>query len=79
MTLETIVYTLPASWASALINNDESGLEIDDIVQLNWFMKGEGLGSPINVSDGEEFDSFHDARGYGVLPCDCLDYTFLQP
>ena len=31
-TIETFAYTLPAHWASALINDDYSGLEDDSIV-----------------------------------------------
>jgi hypothetical protein len=79
MSIETIVYTLPAAWASALVNDDRTGLDADEIIDLNRFMKGENLGSPVNVSDNEEFNPFHDARGYGVLPCDCLEYTFYMP
>ena len=79
MSIETTVYTLPSHWASALINDDQTGLEVDDIVQLNQFMRGEGLGAPLDISEEGNFCVFHDARGYGVLPCDCSDYTFPAP
>ena len=79
MSIETTVYTLPSHWACALINDDQTGLEVDDIVQLNQFMRGEGLGAPLDISEEGHFCVFHDARGYGVLPCDCSDYTFPAP
>lgn len=74
--METLTYRLPAHWASALINGDTSGLEPDDEAQLDAFMAGEELSSPIDVGEEEFFCTYHDAKGYGILACDCLDYTF---
>ncbi len=79
MSIETTVYTLPSHWAPALVNDDQTGLEVDEIVQLNRFMKGEGLGAPLDVSEEGNFMTYHDARSYGVLPCECLEYTFPAP
>jgi hypothetical protein len=74
--METITYRLPACWASALINDDTSGLEDADKAQLDAFMAGEGLTWPLDVGEEEFFCKYHDAQPYGVLACDCLDYVF---
>lgn len=74
--METTTYTLPAHWASALINDDRTGLEDDDERQLDALMAGEGLPAPLSCSDESFFCTYHDARPYGVLACDCLEYVF---
>ena len=75
--IKTIDYTLPAFWASYLINGDSSGLEDKEAAQIDAFLTGEGLRDPLGCSeDNGNFCTFHDARPYGVLACDCLTYTF---
>lgn len=37
--MKTETYILPEYWASALINNDYSGLEHDDIAQIENFIE----------------------------------------
>jgi hypothetical protein len=81
--METIIYRLPSFWASALFNGDYSGLEDIDAEILDTFLKAEELGSPLgidgdNEEDGPEtiFCTYHDARPYGILACDCYDYIF---
>jgi hypothetical protein len=81
--METTTYTLPAHWASALFNGDLTGLDDADEESLMRLIAGEGLPDPIGiVGDDPEhgpeasFVTYHDARPYGVLACDCLEYIF---
>lgn len=74
--MKTTIYTLPAHWASALVNGDTTGLEEDDEEAMMRVIAGEGLPDPVSVSDSPEFRTYHDAWPYGVLACDCLEYTF---
>jgi hypothetical protein len=79
-TIEPRTYWLPDHWAPALFNDDSTGLEDEDLEQLEAFLKGENLGAPIGFeeSEGEEpaFMRYHDAQPYGVLATDCLPYLF---
>lgn len=77
--MDTITYTLPAHWASALINADFTGLDEADADQLDALHSGEQLGHCLSCSDEPFFCTYHDARSYGVLACDCLEFTFPQP
>ena len=73
--MKTETYTLPAFWASALVNGDYSGLEDDDEAHLvAWLAAHPGLGSCLSCTEEAEFRKHHDAPG--VLACDCLDFTF---
>lgn len=78
--VETIQYTLPTYWASALINGDESGLEQEDQDALGAFiqhmLQEHGQCHCVDCTEEPEFTRYHDARPYGVLACDCLEYTF---
>ena len=74
--METKTYWLPAHWASALINGDTTGLDDADENMLDWVMTAEGLPAPIDCGEEPEFLKYHDAQPYGVLACDCLEYTF---
>lgn len=72
--LRTVKFTLPAYWASALINSDNSGMSDEDEVALNqWLDAHLEIGPVLSCSDESEFRAFHDAPG---LACDCLVYTF---
>lgn len=73
--MKTQTFTLPAFWASALINGDESGLEPDEQTQLDQWLKDNKPGYCIDVSSDESFTQWHDARDY-VLACDCAEFTF---
>jgi hypothetical protein len=77
--MKTIKLTLPEFWASALINGDYSGLEDDEVQELEqWlsFAKNEGYGFCLDVNtDERSFIQYHDASAW-VLACDCLEYTF---
>jgi len=79
--LQQTTYTLPAHWASVLINLDYSGLSDEEENQLDSFIDsefGEHLFCTVNVSEDAEpaFCKYHDAQLYGVLACDCLEFTF---
>ena len=76
-TIETITYTLPAHWASALINGDESGFSDEESEALEAWLNHEGVGACVDVSQESFFSAFHDARFY-VLACDCLEFTFIK-
>ena len=74
--LESITYTLPAHWASYLINNDASGINGSDKAQADKFLIENGLPWPVSCSDEAYFDKHPDCGG---LPCSVLDYSFLLP
>jgi hypothetical protein len=73
---------LPAHWASALVNGDYTSFDDsnpDDIKEQSTIAQIEDLfGSCTGVSDTPEFRVHHDASADGVLPCDCLTYTFIS-
>jgi len=73
--MKTIKFTLPDFWASALINDDASGLDDDEHDQLNEWLLNVKPGHCLSVSDEYKFTKYHDARDY-VLACDCLEYIF---
>jgi hypothetical protein len=75
--IETITYILPAHWASALINGDESGFTDEESEALEAWLTYENAGSCFDVSFVPFFSSTHDARFY-VLACDCLEFTFAK-
>lgn len=51
---------LPAHWASALINGDESGLEDDEVAELNEYLEGHPEhAQPTGVSERTEIKVFH--------------------
>jgi hypothetical protein len=81
--VELITYWLQDHWASALFNDDSSGLEPEDLEQLEAFIEGEGLSWPLGFEEEEEgeevspsFMRYHDAQPYGVLAAMCLPYVF---
>ena len=68
-------FTLPAHWAPALINGDETGLMDDEQEQLMAFLSNEGFPQFHDCTDEPGFVTYHEARPYGVLACDCLEFT----
>lgn len=70
--ITTATYSMPAHWASYLINGDASGLDDDDIAQADAAIKDIGLGSPVDVSESD----FRRGGDYGSLAGDYADYTF---
>lgn len=73
--MKSITYTLPAYWASYLINGDDSGLA-DELERgkIDDFLRREGLSGPVSCSDESYFAWRNDAMNLG---CNVLDYTFL--
>lgn len=77
--------TLPAHWASYLINGDDSSFFLnhdqgdEEIGLVERLLKSEGVGHCVSCSDESEFRRYHDATRYGELAGDCLTYTFEMP
>ena len=76
--IDTYTYTLPSHWAPALVNGDWSGLSETDEEKLRTVIANEGLSDAVSVDDEPGFMTYHDARPYGVLACDCSTYTFFE-
>lgn len=79
MGIDSYTYTLPSHWAPALINGDMTGLDEHDQEALLRLIFNEGLSDAVSVDDEPGFMTYHDARPYGVLACDCSTYTFFEP
>lgn len=75
--MKTTTYTLPAHWACALINGDESGMEEEEIAAMNDWLRNFKPGACIDCTGEPEFCHSHDADGY-ELSGDCLTYTFYE-
>lgn len=75
MQIEMTNYTLPAHWASALINDDRTGLEDDDERELDSWLAWANPGHCVDVTGEPEFRTQYDADG---LPCDCLEFSFQE-
>lgn len=73
--MKTQIYTLPAHWASYLVNGDASGLDIDDKQACGaWLDKHPELGLCLHCSDDATFEATgNDANSLGG---DCLEFTF---
>ena len=73
MKIET--YTLPAFWASALVNGDQSSLPyLEAEMVYRWLAAHPELGGCLSCTDDPSFRRNHDAPE--VLACDCLDFSF---
>ncbi|HYG24470.1 MAG TPA: hypothetical protein VEH04_16955 [Verrucomicrobiae bacterium] len=72
--LEPVTYTLPASWASYLINGDASGLEDGESSRIDYWLLSHNLPSPVDCSEEAHFARSNDATQLGG---DVLEYTFL--
>ena len=77
-------YDLPAHWASYLINGDATSFSLNDdggdaeialIDEIVADIDTKG-GALITCSEESFFSKYHDAQPYGVLACDCLEFTF---
>jgi hypothetical protein len=68
------IYVLPAFWASALINGDESGMDATEVADMNAWLQAENPGRCVGVSDEQYYSSSCDYHGYVG---DVLDYTFI--
>lgn len=76
--METYTATLPKHWASALFNDDLSGMADEDVLELDRVLEvNPEWGQPTGYED-VGFCWQHDATPYGVLAGDCFEYTFLR-
>ena len=75
--MNTMTYTLPAHWASVLVNGDYSGLSDEDEVELSRWMDWHAPGHLLDVGSAAFFAWRHDASP-AVAACDCLEYTFVS-
>lgn len=76
----TTMLTLPAHWASYLINNDPSGLSDDDKNVVDWFVTSqiEQYTRFEAIDVGEEFFAWsHDAQHIIPLGATCAEFTFI--
>lgn len=64
--LLTETYTLPAYWASYLINGDDSGMEFHESLDISaWLGAHPWLGECLDVKNEEEFSWENDANDLG--------------
>jgi len=72
-----IWFQIPAQWAEALLNNDETRLENVTKQELQAFRQFMyhyvETGDVLSMGQSPYFSKHHDARPYGVLPCDVVD------
>lgn len=73
--LEVVRHTLPAYWASYLINGDDSGIESEDIYYADKFLAERNLPGPVSCSDEAWFAHRNDSSNR--MAGDVLEYTFL--
>lgn len=81
MTFTSHTYTLPAHWAVAVLYGDVTGFDEAEEAAFNaWFAdvtEEHGQTFVGTICDEPLFLTYHDARPYGVLACDCYEYTLL--
>ncbi len=71
--IQTETYILPAYWASALINDDYSGMNDEEIAILNTWYDKIKPGSCVGCSEVEYFTWRNDAYTIG---CNVLEFYF---
>ena len=84
MNFNSIEYTVPSHWLSAIVNGDETSFDYyndpKDYKAYKAFCEHEVKDATVEVvSDEEYFAHSHDATGYGVLPCSVVDCIFHFP
>lgn len=74
--IKTEDFSLPARWASYLINNDK-----DDVASMkeaqDWVKKNPELGGCLTCGEQTYFSKTNDA-GLDPAGGDCLDFTFVK-
>ena len=78
----SIVEILPAHWAVAIVNGDETGMDDADSKAFNawikWFQAECGTIITCSVfSDEPQFVKYHGATRQGVLPAMCHQFAFI--
>lgn len=84
MNFNSIEYTVPSHWLSAIVNGDETSFDYydnpKDYKAYKAFCEHEVKNATVEVvSDDEYFARDHDATGYGVPPCAVADCIFHFP
>lgn len=77
--IKTRELTLPAFWASYLINADRSSFDDSAVILIHQCLHSHGLkiGSCLSVEDGDEYYvNYHDAIDYCQYSTNCLEFTF---
>lgn len=74
-TLQPVSYTLPAYWASYLINGDASGIDDSDKAAADRFHAAHNLPGPVGCSDESWFAHWNDSDNGPAG--DVLEYTYL--
>lgn len=72
-----IAFNLPANWASYLINNDDSGISLEEKAQADQFLKENKLSFPVSCGETSWFSGFHDAVKITQLATNVLSFNFL--
>lgn len=72
--MEILKYTLPAHWASYLVNDDSSGLEPGEVAEIDTYLSKERIRVLCTSDDSEPWlayeNDFNDLGG-NVLEFDC--------
>jgi hypothetical protein len=82
MSLQLESFDLPAHWSAWLLYDDDSGLDDDDILAANGFLKwmvqeyGACRCVNIEIDESGDFRNYHDASCFGALACDIGVFTF---
>ena len=74
--MKTATYTLPAHWDCYFAYGDATDLDDGEATLIDRFMEDNCLLGMLDSTEEPEWRRTHDASGYGVLACNCLDYTF---
>lgn len=73
MSIEIIIYRLPAYWACALINGDYTGLSDEEEKEINNFLK-QAEGYPVDVD--WETEGFYRCNDANNIAGNCADFYF---
>jgi len=63
--MKFVTYTLPIYWASYLINGDCSGMEEEEIQEVDAFLERNGLGFCVDMDNEQEFARSNDCNNIG--------------
>lgn len=76
--MKTYTHVMPAHWASALINNDRSGLSDTELKDFEaFFYENRELQNSVSCSEETTLEQFTYYTGKTRLT-DCLEYSFLK-
>jgi hypothetical protein len=70
--------TLPTHWACALAYGDFSGLEEEDVAQIEAWQDDHIGWNLVSCDEDNGFCRSHDASRFGVLACDCQTFIFIH-